>query len=400
MAVTRRIQLGATARHRAHGPKLSEGRGIFTDAVHSCVQAERDGYDFVRCYDATDFMVPQAGNQPEYSDYAAGAGDWNAALTMEPVIAAAAAQTAGLRFFLGPIDSVRRAPVNIAQMALTLDHATQGRTVTVLSQGQANHMRQFGMARAGTKDKFFDAVQIVRRLTSTCDEFSYRGRVWQMDRASLRLPSFDPAVPPRLYVAGGAPESLELAGAYADGWYHRPPGMDRGDPGEFGSRVRLIRTTAVGGGREPDEIDIHLGINVVMTEDEQALPALLANPIVKWFAAVILPINTSMFRDWGMPHPYGYDYNYHRDCIPEWVGVDEFRRVTSAVPVEAVPKVMFVGTAEQVHAQIEPYLRYGVSEIAVSNQAAMCGAEFSAAASLAERRLNDLLREHEVTFAQ
>jgi alkanesulfonate monooxygenase SsuD/methylene tetrahydromethanopterin reductase-like flavin-dependent oxidoreductase (luciferase family) len=162
--------------------------------------------------------------------------------------------------------------------------------------------------------------------------------------------------------------------------------------------VRLIRDTAAACARDPDQIDIHLGVNVVMTEDEHALPKLVDNPIVKWFAGVILPINTSMFRDWGMPHPYGYDYNYHRDCIPEWVGADEFRLVTSAVPTEAVPKVMFVGTAAQVYAQIEPYLRYGVSEVAVSNQAAMCGSEFSSAASLAEHRLNDLLRAHEVTF--
>ncbi len=393
-----RIRLGATARHRAHGSKLNDGRGIFDDAVESCVSAERAGYDFVRCYDATDFMVPDVANRPENTDFADGT-DWNAALTMEPVIAVAATRTSELTFFHGPIDAVRRAPVNIAQMALTLDHATRGRAVLVLSHGQANHMRQFGLARIGTKDKFFDTVQVVRRMTTSSDEFSYRGRVWQMDRASLRLPASDPARPPRIYVAGGAAESLELCGAYADGWYHRPPGMDRGDPEEFGRRVGVIRQAAAACGRNPDAVDIHLGINLVMTEDVSALPALFANPIVKWFAGMILPINTSMFRDWGMPHPYGYDYNYHRDCIPEWVGDDEFRRVTAAVPAESVPRVLFAGTAQQVHDQIAPYLRYGVSEIAISNQTAMCGSAYVDAAAASERRLNELLREHEIEYA-
>ena len=99
-----RIRLGATARHRAHGEKLSQGRGIFDDAVESCVAAERDGYDFVRCYDATDFMVPDVANRPENTDFADGT-DWNAAMTMEPAIAVAATRTANLGFFHGPLDA-------------------------------------------------------------------------------------------------------------------------------------------------------------------------------------------------------------------------------------------------------------------------------------------------------
>jgi alkanesulfonate monooxygenase SsuD/methylene tetrahydromethanopterin reductase-like flavin-dependent oxidoreductase (luciferase family) len=85
--------------------------------------------------------------------------------TCEPIIAAAGALTNRVNFLWSPVDVVRRAPINIAQMVLTLDHATKGRFAYVLAHGQIDHMRQTGISRIGTKDKFHDRVQIIRKLT-------------------------------------------------------------------------------------------------------------------------------------------------------------------------------------------------------------------------------------------
>src|SRR2546423_7708537 len=100
---------------------------------------------------------------------------------------------------------------------LTLDHATKGRTFTVLATGENKQQKPYGVSRKGAGDKLWDTVQIVRRFLDSNDPVSFTGRVYNVDRGLIGIPPYGDR-PPRFYVAGGTPEVRYLAGTFADGW--------------------------------------------------------------------------------------------------------------------------------------------------------------------------------------
>ena len=369
-------------------PALRRGLEPYEACVQSLIDADRAGYQWVICHDATDWPTPSSVWNGDLSDFCRDAPDPNGVFAMDVAIASAAAQTDSVRFLWGPLDVVRRAPVNIAQSVLTLDHATRGRIAVMLSQGQQNHMRQYGIARAGTKDKLWDGVQIVTKMIRQTAPFSYRGRVWRFDNGELALPPYGD--PPEVFVAGGGDESLELAGRFADGWVDCPPGLDENDPEVFAAKVSAIRRHAGSVGRDPDDLTILVLICTVMVEDENLLDAAIDHPTVRW--NTLCGTASQYFYKWGLTHPYGEDYTYFRDTIPEWISAEEFYDVCARVPREAVGKAQFLGTSESVYRQLEPWLQCGITDVLVYNTAAMVSVAHQQSAVAANAALLSRLR--------
>ncbi|MCK9563502.1 MAG: LLM class flavin-dependent oxidoreductase [Bacteroidales bacterium] len=375
-------------------------RGPFEISTASIVGAEKAGYDGVLCADATQSHMPTAAWSTEFSDLMEGCPDPNSAFTMEPVITASAPLTSAIEYIWGPVDCVRRAPINIAQMLLTLDHATRGRVSIVLAHGQQNHMRQTGIPRAGTRDKFWDGVQIVKKLTTQSEAFSYRGRVWKFDRGALALPPYNPESPPGVLIAGGSPESLELCGRFSDGWLDGPPTLDEDDPAVFAHKVAEIRRHARDAGRDPDSLRIMVQMPVILADDPAVIDELVDHPYVKW--SCLLGASSQVFRKWGIAHPYdstgAMNYNYFKDIIPEWVSREEFIDVTRRMPREAVYRCHFVGTPETVMDRIEPYLAQGITDVMTFNPGMLAGSKYLASCGRASDRFTQLLRERDVRY--
>ncbi|MGE0384998.1 MAG: LLM class flavin-dependent oxidoreductase [Gammaproteobacteria bacterium] len=386
--MTETLRLGSYGNHIFLPKSMIGDLPQYDACVASLVHAETQGREFVLCADATDALNPASGWTGEFSDLLEGAPDPDAAFTMEPVIASAAARTSSVRFVWGPVDCVRRAPVNIAQAVLTLHHASRGRCDVILAHGQQNHMRQFGISRKGTADKLWDTVQIVRRMFHQSTPFSYRGRVWSFDNGMLALPHYGDT-PPRLWIAGGGAETLELVGRFGDGWVDCVPGMDDDDPAEFARKIGVIRDHARRVGRDPDSIRVLALLCCIMSDDRDGLAELIDHPIVRW--AALVGASAQTYAKWGLPFPYGGDYNYFRDVIPEWVSREEYLDVTSRIPREAVRRALYFGTADDVIARIEPWLACGVTDVVFYNPAALCGRRHMAGAMAAEGRLAQAL---------
>jgi len=387
------IRTGVGSTRYMAPPALRGGLQPYEACIKSLVDADRNGYHWVVCHDATDWPTPSSVWNEKLSDFCRDAPDPNGVFAMDVAIAGAAARTDSINFLWGPIDLVRRAPVNIAQTVLTLDHATRGRMAVMLSQGQQNHMRQYGMPRAGTKDKLWDGVQIVTKLIRQNTPFSYRGRVWKFDNGQLALPPYGEHAP-EVFVAGGFGESLELAGRFADGWVDCPPGLDQNDPSVFAEKVSAVRRHAAGVGRDPDELTILTLICVTMVEDENLIEAAIDHPIVRW--NTLCGTASQYFYKWGLSHPYGSDWTYFRDCIPEWVSAEEFYDVCNRTPREAVRKAQFLGTSEQVFKQLQPWLECGITDVLVYNTAAMVSVAHQKSAVEANTKLLAKLKGRKV----
>lgn len=365
-------------------PRLRGGLEPYEACVQSLITADQLGHHWALCHDATDWPTPTAAWNEGLSDLLVDAPDPNAVFTMDVAIASAAAATENVRFLWGPLDLVRRAHVNIAQSVLSLDHATKGRVAVVLAQGQQNHMRQYGISRAGTRDKLWDGVQIVRKFIHQTEPFSHRGRVWKFDNGQLALPPYGEH-PPEVFVAGGLPESLELTGRYSDGWVDCIPGFNRARVDVFRDKVTTIRRHARDVGRDPDDLTIFVLICCVMLDEPELVESAVDHPIVRWNTMLGAP--SQHYYEWGLTHPYGRDYNYMRDCIPEWISAEEFRDVTARTPREAVRKVNAVGTPEQVLHQLEPWLDCGVTDAVIYNLGGLCSAEHQKSAASANATL-------------
>jgi phthiodiolone/phenolphthiodiolone dimycocerosates ketoreductase len=323
----------------------------------------------VVCADATDWYVPGSVWNGHLADTLDGAPDPHAVFTTEPIIAVAGAMTERIEFLWGPVDCVRRAPINIAQMVLTLDHATRGRASVVLAQGQIDHMRQTGISRIGAKDKLWDGTQIVRQLIRDTEPFPFRGRVWRFDRGALATPYYGEK-PPDVLVAGGMDETLELVARHADGWLTPIAG---GGLDHFAGQVDTLRRTAARYGRDPDQLRIYAYLSCFMSNDEELLDRALDHPLAKWNSYLAGP---QVFDALGLAHPEGGDFNYMKDIVPEWYSASAFHDVTSRVPREAARILNFYGTAPTVLHDLEPFLELGVTDVLFYNTAGMAASKY------------------------
>lgn len=391
--MTRLVGTGLYGLHNFMPDSLTGGGDPYEISVSTAVAADQGGYDWVLLADATDSINPAQAWTPDISDLFADAPSPDANFTMEPVIASAGPLTSNVQFLWGPVDVVRRAPVNIAQMVNTLTYPTHGRMNIILAQGQQNHMRQYGISRRGTADKLWDGTQIIRTLIRQTEPFSYRGRVWQFDNGALGLPYLGDA-PPRVFVAGGSEESLRLVGEHADGWVDCIPGMDDADPAVFAQKIGIIRESARGIGRDPAELRVLVIICSVMSEDPDALERLTRHPIVRW--ATMLNASAQTFNKLGFAHPCGHDWNYFRDCIPEWISKRQYLEMTGRVSDEAVRKLSFFGTADDAFRQLEPWIAAGLTDVVIYNPAALCGSEYLTGVIAANQRLIEQIRKVEV----
>jgi phthiodiolone/phenolphthiodiolone dimycocerosates ketoreductase len=372
------------------GPE-ARNTGRFGASVGSAIAAEQSGADVVLFADATDWYCPDSVWNDDYSDLLTDAPDPNGVFTAEPIIAAAGALTEHIEFIWGPVDVVRRAPVNIAQMVLTLDHATRGRISVVLGQGQIDHMRQTGISRIGTKDKLFDGVQIIRKLIRQTEPFAFRGRVWKFDRGALATPCYGDK-PPDVLVAGSTDETLQLVGRHADGWLGALP--TRPSPERFIEQVDSIRRYAEQAGRDPDSIRIMVYACCFMCEDDDLLKEGLDHPFAKWNS--FINASAPQHEAEGFGHPYGEDYNYMTHVVPEWFSRQDFEHVASTIDRDASKAFSLFGNAEQVLQQMEPYLQCGITDVMIANTMGMAGSRFAASCEEANQKVAAALSDRNV----
>ena len=171
-----------------------------------------------------------------------------------------------------------------------------------------------------------------------------------------------------------------MIGKYADGWFTYIPGASDDSPEHFAKEVATVRAHAERAGREPGSIKISVTMITVLDEDEANLAELREHPFVLWNTMLATPTSAT-YKRWGLEHPYGEDWMFSRDCVPPWISREEALDVCARTPREAIEKVQFVGTSEQVLKRLQPYLDLGViDELSLVNYAELCGVKYMASA--------------------
>jgi F420-dependent oxidoreductase-like protein len=144
-----------------------------------------------------------------------------------------------------------RHPSVFAAEAITIDHASGGRLE--LTYGAAwfeQEHRELGIpfpARKERVDAFEEAVQIVRGLLTT-DDFTFEGRHFSVERATLRPRPVQQPHPPIWIGASGERRMMPIAARYADVWH------SFGRATELSPKSQRLSAMAEASGRDPAEI--------------------------------------------------------------------------------------------------------------------------------------------------
>jgi phthiodiolone/phenolphthiodiolone dimycocerosates ketoreductase len=347
----------------------------FDVQIEMAVQAEADGWDMFCYWDQANGWTPRVINTPEFTQLATQVPDLDVFYDAPVCIATAATRTEKLKFMSAVIDCVRRPPYVHALQALTLDHATKGRTTTILGAGEIKQMRAYGHKRIGASDKMWDTVHILHKwFRANGEPITYEGRKYSVDRALLALQPYGDTPPP-FWIAGAGDEVFYLAGALADGWTtYAPPGISR-SPEQFGEEVSRVKAFAREAGKDPEEdISICLQAMTMIHPDPKVIDQLRDQVHVRWMSQMVLP-SSNVYKAQNLgPHPMGEDWSYAAKMDRHYaMSKEEVLDICARTPREAADYVFFCGSPEEVAEMLKPYLDKGATELLVMNVAPIAG---------------------------
>ncbi len=166
-------------------------------------------------------------------------------------LAALSGHTERIRLGLLVTGVTYRHPSVLAAEAITIDHASDGRFELSLGAAwfEPEH-RALGIAYPSTSvriEMLDEALSIIRGLLTT-DDFSFDGRHWQLESATLRPRPVQQPHPPIWIGASGERKMLPLVARHADVWH------TFGDPATFARKSQLLDDLAVDAGRDPASI--------------------------------------------------------------------------------------------------------------------------------------------------
>ena len=218
-----------------------------SQVITACQIADRMDYDSVWTMDHSN--VPQ----------------WKNAVVNDAwlMLAAIGAVTSHVELGTCVTDAIRRHPSAIALSTITLDRITKGRAILGIGAGEAQNVVDFGIDFSKPVSKFKEQLEVIEKLfTSEPDRrVSYKGQYYSLIEACLQARSIRKPRPP-IYIAAGAPKTLELCAKYGDGWI--PIGYT---PELFKNHANVIRERAKEIGRDLNDFQFANDVDVYFTED-------------------------------------------------------------------------------------------------------------------------------------
>lgn len=173
-----------------------------------------------------------------------------------------------------------RPPAMLAKMAATANDVAGGRLILGLGCGwyEAEYTA-FGYPFDHRVGRFEEALEIIARLLRG-ETVTFEGLWYSLEEAVVLPP---PSHPPRIMVAAGRPRMLRATARFADQWQEAWFGLPDAKYREVRS---AFEEACAAEGRDPNEVDITVGVNVggdAPPERQLALdPAAIADGLAAW----------------------------------------------------------------------------------------------------------------------
>ena len=284
-----------------------------------------------------------------------------------------ASRVGRLRLGVGVTEPIRRHPVLIAQAMMTLSHLTTRPPILGIGAGERMNLDPYGLDPAQPVSRLEEALQIIRLCLSAPGPITFCGKHYRLDGARMDLKPPRGRVP-QIWIAGHGPRMLELTGRYGDGWY--PTTVS--SPREYAAKLATVRAAAAQAGRNAASITPALHRFMVVGSSEQEARAMLDTRVIR---ALGLMAPAEVWRQAGVAHPFGENFNPLVDFIP-----DHYDRTTMKEAIAAVPDAVMTegpllwGSPQQIAAKLRVFGEAGLRHVVlapvsglVSQRAALYG---------------------------
>ncbi|HJY09418.1 MAG TPA: LLM class flavin-dependent oxidoreductase, partial [Nitrososphaeraceae archaeon] len=307
----------------------------------ACQIADRMDYDSVWTMDHSN--VPQ----------------WKNAVVNDAwlMLAAIGAVTSHVELGTCVTDAIRRHPSAIALSTITLDRITKGRAILGIGAGEAQNVVDFGIEFSKPVSKFKEQLEVIEKLfTSEPDRrVSYKGQYYSLIEACLQARSIRKPRPP-IYIAAGAPKTLELCAKYGDGWI--PIGYT---PELFKNHANVIRERAKEIGRDLNDFQFANDVDVYFTEDGEEAWNKMKNAVkVSLYKPELLKVHNIQQDSEFDFRRYFTEYAMNKPELME-----QMKKAALKIPDSVARSAIGVGKPEDVIQMLERFIEAGTNHFII-----------------------------------
>ncbi len=253
-------------------------------------------------------------------------------------------------------DAVRRPPAELIQSMLTLANITKGRATFHIGGGENKQCAPYGHDRTKGIGRMGELFEIFNRILDNKGPIDFEGKNYHFKKASIGS-----AMPyrPRIWGLGGGPRLLEHSARFADGLAASAP-VVWSSADQAAEVIRDVKNKVAACGRDPDKFRIALWCPVLIHEDPEALEKGVQNTLVRFMTGIFGRIHLPDWEKVGLALPAAADWSYFKDLLPYDTDQAFIDQLLSKVTDDHVRKGWFMGSPQEVAAQIQPFIDAGV----------------------------------------
>lgn len=312
-----------------------------TQIMTSCQIADRMDYDSIWAMDHSN--VPQ----------------WKNAVVNDAwlLLAAIGAVTRNVELSTCVTDAIRRHPSAIALSTITLDRITNGRGMLGIGAGEAQNVVDFGIEFEKPVTKFKEQLEVIQRLfeSDPDNHVNYDGTYYKLHNACLQAKSIRKPRPP-IYIAAGAPKTLELCATYGDGWI--PIGYT---PELFKFHADIIKGHSKKNGRKMDDFQFANDVDIYFTDDGEEAWNKMKNAVkVSLYKPELLKVHNIQQKSEFDFRRYFTEYAMNKPELME-----EMKKASLQIPDDVARSAIGVGRPDDVIEMLDRFIAAGINHFII-----------------------------------
>jgi phthiodiolone/phenolphthiodiolone dimycocerosates ketoreductase len=312
-----------------------------TQIMTACQMADRMNYDSVWMMDHSN--VPQ----------------WKNAVVNDAwlMLSAIGAVTQNVELGTCVTDAIRRHPSTIAQSTITLDRITKGRAILGIGAGEAQNVVDFGIEFEKPVTKFKEQLEVIEKLFNSDPDnrVSYDGNYYKLINACLQTKSVRKPRPP-IYIAAGAPKTLDLCARYGDGWI--PIGYT---PELFKHHASVIIEKAKEHERSLEDFQFANDVDIYFTEDGEEAWNKMKNAVkVSLYKPELLKVH-----DIEQDSEFDFRRYFTEYAMNKPELMQQMKRAALKIPDSVARSAIGVGKSDDVIEMLERFIKAGTNHFII-----------------------------------
>src|SRR3989338_6785893 len=168
----------------------------------------------------------------------------------------------------------RRTPPKGAKRLASLDQLSQGRLIVGVGLGGVTRLYEaYGLSPEHRVSRFVEALTLMKKLW-TEENFTFEGKFWQIEKASLLPRPFQKPHPP-VWFGANSPAALKRAVKHGNGFI----GAGSSSSGDFKSKVQTVLSALAEEKKEPADFMIGKRVYLMVDKDRERA----AKRLREWF---------------------------------------------------------------------------------------------------------------------